>query len=225
VKPPFERIFSYQNPNSLVNQLRKRRFQLVLDSFPKMPKGKVLRILDLGGTYRFWRALDDMLPEAIEITLVDLKTPRIPEDDSRFRTIEGDVNSLKFDFSNYDFIFSNSLIEHLGSRSAMESFARMVRSSGLPYSVQTPSKWFPLEPHCRIPLFQFLPRRVRAFLIWKFKITYFPAKASYEECLAVSDSTILLTKNQFQQLFPDARVVTEILWGLPKSYSAFFDRS
>jgi hypothetical protein len=51
---------------------------------------------------------------------------------------------------------------------------------------------------------------LRAWLIWRFKINYFPRGKTYRECLAVSDSTIMLSKREVRSLFPESEIVTKI---------------
>jgi hypothetical protein len=62
-------------------------------------------------------------------------------------------------------------------------FADEVRRISSRYIIQTPSFWFPLEPHSLIPLFQFIPHFLRAFPIMWFNINYFPRAGSYAEAL------------------------------------------
>jgi hypothetical protein len=160
-------------------------------------------------------------PGRYQITLFNLNRSRLPDQTNGFISDEGDARSEKINLAQYDVIFSNSVIEHLGSFEAMKQLADRIRSSSKPYYLQTPSRWFPLEPHCHIPFFQFLPRKLRAWLIWHFRINYFPRGHNYQDCLHVSDSTILLYKKQIQRLFPEADIMVEQLAGLPKSYTAF----
>jgi hypothetical protein len=220
-----KRLFSYKNPNSYVNWLRNKRFQTFQRWALGMqfPSDIPVRILDLGGTYHYWRHIRDVIQLRCRVTLLNLKKGSVPPDQDWIESIQGDVLKMEASqFKEYDLIFSNSLIEHLGSKKAMLEMARNIRRSGLPYYIQTPNYWFPLEPHCRIPFFQFLPRNIRAWLIYHYKITYFPSAETYEQCKKVSDSTILLRKSELAELFPDGRIVTERLFGLPKSCAVFY---
>ena len=100
-----------------------------------------------------------------------------------------------------------------------EAGAKEVKRVCNKYIIQTPSWWFPLEPHSLIPFFQYLPHSIRAFLIMRFNINYFPKKSTYQEALAVSHSTLMFTRSRFLQLFPEATLHTETLFGIPKSYT------
>jgi hypothetical protein len=220
-----DRFFAYQNPKSFVNRLRSARFMEFQQWIEKagLASKPEVRVLDMGGTYGYWKRLKHQFQNPYHVTLLNLYPEKVPADVQWIGAIQGDVCRLRpEEFQSFDCLFSNSLIEHLGSREAMRAFAAAITASGRPYYIQTPSFWFPLEPHCRIPLFQFLPRNFRAWLIWNFKINYFPAAENYEDCKQVSDSTILLTRRDLQDLFPDARIQVERLFGWVKSYTAIY---
>jgi hypothetical protein len=112
------------------------------------------------------------------------------------------------------------VIEHVGSYANQQIFAGEVRRVSDKYIVQTPSIWFPLEPHSLIPLFQFLPHPIRALLIMTFNINYFPKAKKYKEAIKVSHSTLMFTHKRFKQLFPEAEIQVERFLGIPKSYTA-----
>jgi hypothetical protein len=64
----------------------------------------------------------------------------------------------------FDLVFSNSLIEHLGGHMQRRRFADVVRAMAPRYSVQTPYRYFPVEPHWVLPGMQFLPLSVRSWI-------------------------------------------------------------
>lgn len=210
----------YRNPVSAVNEGRRKRFRQLLKVFPQWKEKDVFRVVDLGGTFFFWRQVENEVPDNFRITLLNLEPPPKPLRHPKFEFRQADLRDPDFSFECYDLIFSNSLIEHLGSREAMAVFAEKVKGSGKPYAIQTPSFWFPLEPHSRVVGFQFLPRTIRAWMIWKLRIKYFPRAETFEGCKNVSDSTIMLTRRDLKDLFPEATVTVERLIGLPKSYTA-----
>lgn len=218
-----QKVFDYNVENSVVNTFRLKRSRIFIRSIKHTFGDMPVSILDIGGTYNFWKNLGDLRGQSLNITLVNLKESNIPENVVGFHAKVADVRDEKFDFSSTDVLFSNSVIEHLGSKRAMQKFAMTIRASGKPYCIQTPSLWFPLEPHCRILFFQFFPRWFRAFLIRNFSINYFPKATTYRECLDVSDSTILLSKKELKCLFPESTIMVERFLGIPKSYSAYFN--
>ena len=62
----------------------------------------------------------------------------------------------------FDLVFSNSVIEHVGGHSRRAAFADSVHALSDHHWVQTPYRYFPLEPHFLFPGFQFLPLRAKA---------------------------------------------------------------
>ena len=217
----FPSVFSYGRPGSMVNTIRARRTRLVRLYLEQLqtPAGLV-RILDVGGTYHYWAAAGFLDPARFHITLYNLCTPRLPDDAQGFDVIEGDARRLPVGRGAFDAVFSNSAIEHMGSRADQQRMADGIRRISDRYIVQTPCLYFPLEPHSHIPGFQFLPHWVRALLIRSFRINYFPAKETFSGCLEVSRSTLMLTRRGVQKLFPEARIIRERLFGLTKSYVA-----
>jgi SAM-dependent methyltransferase len=217
----FPGLFSYTNPHSFVNKLRGRRMnqlQELLKSFP--PGHGVVRVLDIGGTAGFWKNIGGLPPETHSVMLLNLTKEPLDGSMPNFESMAGSALALPFPDQSFDVVFSNSVIEHVGSRDHQRQMANEILRVGKRHIIQTPSYWFPLEPHARLPFFQFLPRSVRAWLIYHFTINYFPSAPTYRECLTVSDCTILLTHKNIRDLFPTSTIITERLLGLPKSYVA-----
>lgn len=214
-------LFSYQHPDSMVNRMRARRMnKLRAHFFPYGESAQPVQILDIGGTVSFWKSIGGLPFETHRIMLLNLHLERLDPTMPNIESMTGDALALPFEDQSFDIVFSNSVIEHVGSPDNQRQMAREVMRVGRKHVTQTPGFWFPLEPHARLPFFQFLPRWLRAFLIYTFTINYFPKGKTYRDCLAVSDSTILLTHRNMRDLFPGATIVTERLWGLPKSYIA-----
>ena len=71
--------------------------------------------------------------------------------------------------------------------------------------MQTPNRWFPIEPHALLPFVHFLPPGLGK-QVWKLGVTTEP----YED-------TRLLDVGELQRLFPDGRVVREKVGPLTKS--------
>lgn len=220
-------VFAYANPDSFVNRVRLRRAALLRDCIARTPvAGRPVRILDIGGTHAFWRNAGLPDPARVHVTLLNIEREELPGDAAGFVSVRGDAMQLDYRPGDFDLIFSNSVIEHMGSREGQRRMAAEVRRVAPRYVVQTPAFWFPFEPHSHIPCFQFLPHWFRAVLIRHFRINYFPAGQTYAECRRVSRTTLMLTERQMRELFPGAQMHKERLAGLVKSYTAIagFDR-
>ena len=218
------RIFKFwvnhDKEGSFVNRLRKERFLVLEKHITRLSSNsQPINILDVGGDRGYWKHVG-WKKEKAHIKLLNLSEIDIPEEDKPYFSVHyGDALTLPFKKGEFDLVFSNSVIEHVGSKKNQKIFAEQVKKVSEKYIVQTPSFWFPLEPHSLIPFFQFIPHHLRAILIMIFNINYFPKAKSYKEALKVSRSTIMLTKNEFRALFPEGELYTEKLFGLPKSYT------
>src|SRR5207247_10104231 len=65
----------------------------------------------------------------------------------------------------FDLVFSNSVLEHVGGHERRKRFAETARRLAPHHWVQTPYRYFPLEPHFLFPGYQFLPLAARAALV------------------------------------------------------------
>jgi SAM-dependent methyltransferase len=127
--------------------------------------------------------------------------------DGNRRFVEADARALPFENRAFDIAWSNSVIEHLDP-SDRARFAAEVRRVAGRYFVETPNRWFPVEPHLLLPLFHFLPRAVRRRL-WRFGVSDDP----------FSDIR-LLGAAELRRLFPDAVIIRERFGPLTKSLIA-----
>lgn len=179
-----------------------------------------VRVLDVGGAEPFWAALSAARnPGEFEVTMLNL----YPQQTSLpfVRAVTGSALDLSVvGAGNYDVVFSNSVIEHLASWENQQRMAEQVRSLGLPYYVQTPNRYFPIEPHFLLPCFQFLPRRVRIWLATHWRYGSYCRPGDREAAAAAVDEIRLLTAKEMQSLFPDARLHRERIGPVVKSFVA-----
>lgn len=188
-----------------------------------------LRIVDLGGTVRFWEDWGLRADDPVDVTLVNnhLVDKTHMDDPIRLPNIHrvcADVLTLTpEEFAKYDLIFSNSLIEHLPGRAAQEKLAAAILASGRPYFIQTPNKRSPLDPHfprLYVPFFATYPRSLQARLLTWSALGSGSAAPSYEAALTRLEHYHPLTVHDVQQLFPQARVMVERPLGVPMSVVA-----
>ena len=176
------------------------------------------RILDVGGTPANW-ALLGVRPQ---VTILNL--PRAIEERGSLTWIFADGCQLPFRDKSFDVVFSNSVIEHLGDARKHEQYAQEIARVGVRYFVQTPNRWFPVEPHLLMPLLHFLPRAWQRGLIGKFTIWEWIARPRADQRAFYLEHYLrdiqLLDGRAMQRLFPGARLVRERFLGLTKSLIA-----
>jgi len=121
----------------------------------------------------------------------------------------------------FDIVFSNSVIEHLGEFGDMQSMARGIKRVGKRYFVQTPNLYFPIEPHFIFPFFQFIPASIKVYLVRHFDLGWIGRVPDRRLAEKEVKSIKLLSKSQLRALFPDAKFYHERFCGLTKSLVAY----
>lgn len=206
------------NPDSLASRLRRQRmrhFLALLEPFPAP-----VRILDVGGTAGFWLRNAPALPKPVHLTLLNLEavpTEGLPNTIA----VAGDARDLRqFADRSFDLCFSNSVIEHVGTFADQQAMAREVQRVAQAFFIQTPNRWFPLEPHFLFPCWQFLPIPLRAALHRHFRLGWMPAQPDPARARREVQEIRLLTTAEMRQLFPTAEICPEKIGPLTKSLMA-----
>ncbi len=156
-------------------------------------------------------------PKDFEITL--LNSNEQPVKLQGMVSQAGDARNMpQFGNKSFDIAFSNSVIEHVGSWQDQQMMAAEMLRIGKHVFLQTPNRYFPLEPHFLFPFFQFLPLGWRIFLVRHFSLGWYKRTPNREKAKEICRSIRLLTKKELQDLFPEAEIHTERFMGLPKSF-------
>jgi SAM-dependent methyltransferase len=84
----------------------------------------------------------------------------------RVRAVRADGRELPFADGEFDFGFSNAVVEHVaGGRDGQRRFVHELCRVSRRVFVTTPNRWFPLEVHTLLPLVHWLPAGARERLI------------------------------------------------------------
>ncbi len=183
-------------------RFRLKRVRDFLNDFNVTPG---TRILDVGGTQTFWKGVP------VNVTTVNLD----PSNADRV----ADARCLPFADGSFDIVFSNSLIEHVGTFEDQEACAREIRRVGIRYYAQTPNRHFPVEPHYIAPFIHWFPVAWRRYLarLTPWAILTHPSPEQIEDFI---NSIRLLSIVEMRRLFPDAQLRCERFCGLAKSIIA-----
>lgn len=212
------RVFDNQRSDSLATRLRQRRFALFRALLERLPRP--LTILDVGGTYQFWQRMGFPDSTGVTITLLNLAAP--PQPSPHFIAVAGDARAMTmFGDHAFDVVFSNSVIEHMGTFADQQRMAAEVRRVGRHFFVQTPNRAFPLEPHFLFPWFQYLPRRVQVALVQRFDMGWYKRRPDLAAATALVAEHRLLNERELRALFPGAALHYERVLGLTKSLIAY----
>lgn len=210
--------------DSLANRLRRKRFAYFRALLAAVPRP--LRILDVGGAQDFWLKMgfgDEQGVTIVITNISDAPLTLIPHDGAtKFESVWADGRDLsQFNDGEFDVVFSNSVIEHVGELADQEAMMKEVMRVGKRYWVQTPNYWFPVEPHFHFIGFQFLPISARAWLLHHFSLGWAPKQSSIEQGRLVAKQTRLMTRQEIARTDPEASFYNEKFLGLVKSFSMF----
>ncbi|QIX27851.1 class I SAM-dependent methyltransferase [Nocardioides sp. JQ2195] len=202
------------SPDSLAERFRANRWAQFADTFPDLAE---LHVVDLGGTVSSW-ARAPMRPRHVTVLTLE------PEGADAFDWIDAhrvDACALPAEFADLraDLVYSNAVIEHVGGAERRQRFADTVHRLGDRLWVQTPYRYFPVEPHWLFPGFQFLPVATRVAIGRRWKLVHTP-NGDYDSMLESVLSVELVGLTEFRHLFPGAEIRQERVAGLTKSIIA-----
>ncbi len=194
-------------------RLRAKRMALFQSLIASLPRP--LSILDVGGTQIFWNTmgpLDDVSIVLYNLEAFEVTAPNII-------SMVGDARDMhEFEDKKFDVVFSNSVIDHLGTLANQRKMAKEIQRVADHYFVQVPNRYFPIEPHFILPFFQFLPLNVRIFLAshvngWGKAYEIKDKKVATEFVSGIR----LMSEKELREAFPGAKIYKEKFLGLTKS--------
>jgi hypothetical protein len=203
------RIASPDDPDSFAGRARARRWTEFEERFPEVSE---MRVLDLGGTPRYWRAAP---VRPTHVTILNL----IPEvaDEDWIDSRDGDA-TVKREGESFDLVVSNSLIEHLPD-DRRKAFAEVVEGAAPRHWIQTPNKHFPIEPHWLFPGAQYMGRPARGWLARNWPASHL-AELPPDLVESEVQNIRLLTPGDLAELFPQSEIWHERVGPLTKSLVA-----
>ena len=146
---------------------RKRKLHLFLEELQPTPETTVLDVgadelaFGEGDGCRTLNFFEELYPWPERVTALGL------EDGAGFRThyphipyVQGDACALPFTDGEFDIVFSNAVIEHVGGKERQQKLVSEALRVGRSVFLTTPNRLFPLEVHTRLPFVHWLPQGV-----------------------------------------------------------------
>ncbi|MBW0014543.1 class I SAM-dependent methyltransferase [Mycobacterium sp.] len=198
---------------SLSGRARARRWQHLIEVFPSVSE---MRVLDLGGTPESWR-LAPVRPRSVTtVNVLPLATAC-----EGIIAVQGDACDLPpvVARDHFDLVYSNSLLEHVGGHVRRQQLADNVRSLADRHWVQTPYRYFPIEPHWLFPGMQWLPYEARVQISMRWNRGHIRTYTR-EEAQQQVDEIDLIGISQMRRYFPSSIIWYERVAGLIKSLVA-----
>jgi hypothetical protein len=202
-------------PGSLGQRKRARRWEWFRDAFPEIES---MSVIDLGGTAEAWLRAP-VRPAQVHVVNLEPLSDETPV--PWIHADQADACNLPYRISDskYDLVYSNSVLEHVGGHVQRMRFAEAVHKLAERHWVQTPYRYFPIEPHWLFPGFQFLPLNVRAELSQRWPLVHTPSH-SRDEGLRAAMGVELVSRAEMTFYFPGSMLRTERIAGMVKSLIA-----
>jgi hypothetical protein len=198
------------------SHFRTQRLQLFEKMFAISER---TRILDVGGSPEIW-SFSNAKPQ---LTILNMPSALSPHS-HHSNLVAADGRMLPFSDGAFDIVFSNSVIEHVGTREDQRLFAQEVARVGKTYWIQTPNRNFPFEHHVMLPAVHFLPKRWQKAVVDRFTGWEYLVSPSADERRNYLHHFLhelnLLDPQGMRMLFPNATLVKERFLGMAKSLIA-----
>jgi hypothetical protein len=203
-----------------INRFRKARGVHLRAQIDRLAEhlGRDIVVLDVGGRTDYWNNVGLGQIARIDVMNHDPNELARPVPSTIFSHLIGDARDLSdYPDDSFDFVHSNSVIEHVGPWLDMEAMAHEVRRVGRAGWIQTPAWEFPIEPHFKAPILHWFGAPIRRKMLWMSR--------DYRNCGIAerryhADRINLLSRGEVDALFPDTAIFTERLIFLAKSYTA-----
>jgi 2-polyprenyl-3-methyl-5-hydroxy-6-metoxy-1,4-benzoquinol methylase len=217
----FEKIYDHRQANSWSSNLRNHRLNLFKSLLAALKTP--VKILDVGGTLDFWKKSELInSTQTIQLTVLNMSPMEVDPKYQNVKTVVGDARNMpEFADDEFDVVFSNSVIEHVGDYRDQQMMSQEILRVGKRYFIQTPNLYFPIEPHFVFPFFQFFPRKLKFWLVTHFKLGWYDRVTDEKEAWAIVDEIRLLSRKEFMSIFPNGDLYQEKVFGLTKSFIAY----
>ena len=199
----------------LEKRARRDRHLLFVELLSKIERP--LKILDVGGVYDYWQHIDVASLGDVRFVLLNL----FPQDElpSSFSAELGDARELsRYADQEFDVVFSNSVLGHVGGFADQMRMAREIRRVGMRYLVQHSKSRLPHRLADPVPCFHFLPVRMQAWCFRQCSVGTYRRVTDRDSSLELASCIRNIRKSELSLLFPNSVVLCERYLGMTKSF-------
>lgn len=202
---------------ALEQAARRRRFHVFCNLLSHRAEARRRTILDVGGTWVYWREMDWSVLGDINVVLLNtFPQSGLPRE---FTSVVSDARDLSlYRDQEFDTVYSNSVLGHVGTIEDQARMAREIRRVGNSYFVQTPNQRFLVDWRTLVPCFHFLPVTYQAWCFRHFRVGTYPKIADYSESIHQARRIRNVIYEELREMFPDGTILRERVGGLTKSF-------
>lgn len=132
----------------------------------------------------------------------------------------GDGRSMPFEDNSFDLVFSNAVIEHVGSLQQQERFLlESVRVARKHIFLTTPNRWYPVELHTLLPFVHYLPKQWHRRIL-RLLGNEFLSREENLNLMDIASIKRLLHKNGIH----DYRIGTISFFGMPSNIYVYIKK-
>lgn len=157
---------------------------------------KELQFIDI---YRWKGNLSAVNISTEHISIIKKSYPEI-------KAVVCDACELPWPDKSFDVVYSNAVIEHVGSFERQKTMAAEIMRVGKRWFVTTPNRWFPFEFHMRLPLVTWLPGK--SYLRIGNIISYNHIRGKYMFGAKRNDLR-LLSAGELEKCFPGSKIIKQ----------------
>lgn len=196
--------YQHSGPLPLASRLSLRARGRMFQRFMRaMRPDSSTRVLDVGVTcdqsHPESNFFERMFPYPANVTCVGT------EDGSHLETLYPGITyrrvasgqPLPFADRSFDVVFSNAVVEHVGTRRQQAAFVAELCRVGRFFFVTTPNRWFPVEHHTGLPLLHYLPAPLFRATLARSRYQYWADEAHLN----------ILTARELRRIFPTGATV------------------